>query len=170
MPYRGSRRVSAGWEAVSHSPPLVGRGVQEVGTDRFKGQTAPLCPDRADNSNRRASRSSSGPELVFRLLVTLILAKLDRLSVFDPTNVHFRKRFGDALPPRVDSNQCDDEVPMSQDVVHVYAGDLLSTRRPPFDNAESRLTTYKRHVVGRYRLGESLQGERANLIGYDASL
>src|SRR5262249_6271032 len=45
----------------------------------------------------------------------------------------------------------------------------LSTRRPPFDNAESRVTTYKRHVVGHYRLGESLQGERANLFGCDTS-
>jgi integrase len=48
-----------------------------------------------------------------------------------------------------------------------YSGRSASTRRPPFDNAESRLTTYKRHVVGHYRLGESLQGERANLFGCD---
>jgi len=45
-----------------------------------------------------------------------------------------------------------------------------STRCPSFDNAESRLTTYERHVVGHYRLGEALEGERANLFGYDASL
>ena len=50
-----------------------------------------------------------------------------------------------------------------------YAANWLSTRRPPFDNAESRLTAYKRHVVGHYRLGESLQGERANLFGCDTS-
>jgi len=48
-------------------------------------------------------------------------------------------------------------------------GHLLSTRRSPFDNAESRLTTYKRHVEGHYRLGETLEGERANLVGCDAS-
>ena len=45
----------------------------------------------------------------------------------------------------------------------------LSTRCPPFDDAESRLTTDKRHVVGNYRLGESLQRERANLFGCDTS-
>ena len=45
----------------------------------------------------------------------------------------------------------------------------LSTRRPAFDNAESRLTACKRHVVGHYRLGEALEGERADLFGCDAS-
>src|SRR6516164_4225509 len=45
----------------------------------------------------------------------------------------------------------------------------LSTWCPPFDDAESRLTTDKRHVVGHYRLGESLQRERANLFGCDTS-
>ena len=45
----------------------------------------------------------------------------------------------------------------------------LSTRCPAFDNAESRLSTYKRHVVGHYGLGEALEGECANLFGYDAS-
>ena len=44
-----------------------------------------------------------------------------------------------------------------------------STRRPPFDNAKSRLTTCNRHVVGNHRLSEALEGQRANLFGYDAS-
>jgi len=39
----------------------------------------------------------------------------------------------------------------------------------PLDNAEGRLTTYERHVVSHYRLGEALEAERANLFGYDAS-
>ena len=41
--------------------------------------------------------------------------------------------------------------------------------RPPFDNTESRLGGRERHVVGHDRLGEALEGERANLFGYDAS-
>ena len=45
-----------------------------------------------------------------------------------------------------------------------------SIRCPSFDNAETRLTTYERHVVGHYRLGEALEGERADLFGCDASL
>ena len=39
-----------------------------------------------------------------------------------------------------------------------------STRCPSFDNAESRLTTYERHVVGHYRLGEAFQGELADFF------
>jgi len=48
-------------------------------------------------------------------------------------------------------------------------GHLLSARRAPFDNPESRLTADERHVVGHYRLGEALEGERADLFGCDAS-
>src|SRR5262245_13858692 len=44
-----------------------------------------------------------------------------------------------------------------------------SARCPSFDNAESRLTTYERHIVGDHRLSEALEGERANLFGCDAS-
>src|SRR6516165_7101483 len=40
---------------------------------------------------------------------------------------------------------------------------------PSSDNAESRLTTYERHIVGHHRLGEALESERANLFGCDAS-
>src|SRR6516165_8681666 len=43
---RGSRGVSAGWEAVSHSPPLVGQGVPEADQIGVRGKP-PLCPDRA---------------------------------------------------------------------------------------------------------------------------
>ena len=50
-----------------------------------------------------------------------------------------------------------------------HSGHLLNTRRSPFDNTESRLTTYERHVVGHYRLGETLEGARTNLFGYNAS-
>jgi len=32
-----------------------------------------------------------------------------------------------------------------------------------------RLSTFKRHVVGHYGLGEALEGECANLFGYDTS-
>jgi hypothetical protein len=39
-----------------------------------------------------------------------------------------------------------------------------SARRSPFDNAESRLTTYEWHVVGHDRLGETLEGERADFF------
>ena len=42
--------------------------------------------------------------------------------------------------------------------------------RPPFDNTESRLGGRERHIVGHDRLGEALEGERANLFGGDASL
>ena len=45
-----------------------------------------------------------------------------------------------------------------------------SIRCPAFDNAESGLTTYERHVEGHYRLGEALEGECTNLFGCDASL
>ena len=44
-----------------------------------------------------------------------------------------------------------------------------SIRCPSFDNAESGLTTYERHVEGHYRLGEALEGERTNLFGCEAS-
>ena len=44
-----------------------------------------------------------------------------------------------------------------------------STRRPSFADAESRLATCERHVVGHYRLGEALESECANLFGCDAS-
>src|SRR6516164_9331829 len=44
-----------------------------------------------------------------------------------------------------------------------------SIRCPSFDNAESGLTTYERHVVGYYGLGEALESERANLFGCEAS-
>jgi hypothetical protein len=43
-------------------------------------------------------------------------------------------------------------------------------RRSTFDNAETRLHSREWHVVGHNRLGETLQGERANLFGCDASL
>jgi hypothetical protein len=39
----------------------------------------------------------------------------------------------------------------------------------PFDDTESRLAGHERHVEGHYRLGETLQSERANLLGCDAS-
>src|SRR5262249_40220982 len=39
----------------------------------------------------------------------------------------------------------------------------------PVDNAESRLASHERHVVGNDRLGETLQGERANLFSRYAS-
>ena len=38
-----------------------------------------------------------------------------------------------------------------------------------FDNTESRLDGRERHVVGHYRLGETFQGERAELFERDAS-
>ena len=39
-----------------------------------------------------------------------------------------------------------------------------------FDNAKSRSMVRERHVVGHYRLGEALEGERTDLFGCDASL
>ena len=45
-----------------------------------------------------------------------------------------------------------------------------SAWRSPLDDAESRLTTHGRHVVGHYRLGEALESERANLFGYEGPL
>src|SRR5262249_11436250 len=47
---------------------------------------------------------------------------------------------------------------------------LSSTWSTPFDNAESCLTGYERHVVGHDRLRESLQGKRANLFRCDTSV
>jgi len=38
-------------------------------------------------------------------------------------------------------------------------GHWSSTRCPSFDNAESRLTTYERHVESHHGLGEPFQGE-----------
>src|SRR5215475_6617800 len=40
----------------------------------------------------------------------------------------------------------------------------------PVDNAESRLASHERHVVGNDRLGETLQRERANLFSRYASV
>ena len=45
-----------------------------------------------------------------------------------------------------------------------------STRRTALDEAESRLTSYDEDVVGHDRLSQPLQGERADLFGYDTSL
>ena len=39
-----------------------------------------------------------------------------------------------------------------------------------FDNPECGLGSRERHVVGHYRLGEALEGKRANLFGYNTSL
>jgi len=44
-----------------------------------------------------------------------------------------------------------------------------NTLRAPFDNTESWLGGRERYVVGNYRLGEALEGERANLFGNDVS-
>ncbi len=44
-------------------------------------------------------------------------------------------------------------------------GPQSNTRWAPFNNAKSRSAGYERHVVGDDRLGETLQGERANLFG-----
>ena len=44
-----------------------------------------------------------------------------------------------------------------------------STRCSSFDNAESRLTTYERHVEGYHRLGNPLQRECAHLFCCDIS-
>jgi hypothetical protein len=38
-----------------------------------------------------------------------------------------------------------------------------------FDNMKRGLAGREWHVVGHYRLGEALEGERANLFGYKAS-
>src|SRR5262245_39355473 len=38
------------------------------------------------------------------------------------------------------------------------------------DNTKSRLGSRERHVVGHYRLGKTLEGERAKLFRCDASL
>jgi hypothetical protein len=54
-------------------------------------------------------------------------------------------------------------------MVERIAAAWSNPRWASFDNAESRLTTYGRHVVGHYRLGEALEGERANLFDKDAS-
>jgi hypothetical protein len=43
-------------------------------------------------------------------------------------------------------------------------------RVAPFDNTKNRLGGRERHVVGHDRLGETLEGERANLFGCEASL
>ena len=63
----------------------------------------------------------------------------------------------------------DPKASLSQHPAGAQAAIWSSTRRPPFDNAKSRLTTCKRHVVGNHRLSEALEGQRANLFGYDAS-
>jgi hypothetical protein len=39
----------------------------------------------------------------------------------------------------------------------------------PYPNTESGLSGRERHVVGNHRLGEALEGERADLFGGDAS-
>jgi hypothetical protein len=39
-----------------------------------------------------------------------------------------------------------------------------SAWRSSFDDPESRLTTYEWHVVGHYRLGEALEGQRADFF------
>ena len=44
-----------------------------------------------------------------------------------------------------------------------------NTLRTPFDHTQSRLGGRERHVIGNYRLGETLEGERANLFGGEAS-
>src|SRR5215831_18321347 len=50
--------------------------------------------------------------------------------------------------------------------LHPLTGHLMIT---PIDNAERRLTSRERHVIGDDRLGETLQGERANLFSRYAS-
>ena len=44
-----------------------------------------------------------------------------------------------------------------------------NTLGSPFDDTKSGLGGRKRHVVGNHRLGETLESERANMFGYDAS-
>ena len=46
----------------------------------------------------------------------------------------------------------------------------LSARCPSFYNTERRLDGREWHVVGHYRLGEALEGERAQLFSCGASL
>jgi len=65
------------------------------------------------------------------------------------------------IAPKVSLSQC----PGARRIAAIWS----STRCPFFDNAESGLTTHERQVVGHYRLGEALEGERASLFGYDAS-
>ncbi len=43
-------------------------------------------------------------------------------------------------------------------------------RTAPVDNTERRLDRRERHVVGHYRLGKTLEGERAKLFSCDAPL
>src|ERR1700754_2914257 len=69
----------------------------------------------------RASRSNSGPELILSRLVTLILAKLDGLSVCHSPDVHFGKRCGNPVSLCIHSHQCDDEVAIGQNIAHVDA-------------------------------------------------
>src|SRR6516164_769140 len=50
------------------------------------------------------------------------------------------------------------------------SGPHSNTLWAAFDNAESRLGGHERHVVGHYRLGQALEGERAKLFSCDTSL
>ena len=52
----------------------------------------------------------------------------------------------------------------------VRSGPTSNTLWATFDNTESRLSGRERHVVGYYRLGEALEGERAHLFGCNACL
>src|SRR6516165_344791 len=50
------------------------------------------------------------------------------------------------------------------------SGPHSNTLWAAFDNAESRLGGHERHVVGHYRLGQALEGERAKLFSCDTPL
>jgi hypothetical protein len=87
-----------------------------------------------------------------------------------PTAFRWRKRVRRGRLPICERTAgFDPKASLSQHPAGAQAAIWSSTRRPPFDNAKSRLTTRKQHVVGNHRLSEPLEGQRTNLFGYDAS-
>src|SRR5215472_9298767 len=87
-----------------------------------------------------------------------------------PSRERVRSSTQSGHPPQSARSQ---GVPHSHDLRDGLAGAQSSrwsnARWSPFYNTQSRLGGRERHIVGHYRLGEALEGERANLFGCDAS-
>src|SRR5262249_43829778 len=104
------------------------------------------------SSVNRPPKLAASPEPIFPLLVTLIFTELDCLCVLHSPDVYFRKRSGNAVSFRINSDQSDDEIVVSKHVLHVDAehpsGKFHCTLKETSDLVMPPVVARKRAMTG----------------------
>ena len=87
-----------------------------------------------------------------------LISALRRMAALHPTQSSAGKMWDGKVRPKAE---------LRRDLPHLLRVQHSNTLWAPFDHTECRLAGREWHVVGDDWLGETLQGERANLFGCD---